>query len=357
MYSLFTDPGRLWGGQIVQSRFKDVEKHIVEDVQRVVDYYRASSYSVPNQHLLARFVVDMNVPLSYELDQYYETATARSLFVANSFRFTSSIAAGAWHRGQFYYQCPELVIAYNTVEDPNELIKDWKNLQAVVPLEHSVSNLCYMLPNGRRHNIEQGLAVIGINIATLMVQYRGFCLEQQAKALRGESVLGAPQFIAQYVLPNMLYRQTDLALHNRLFNLQTGAPMGDSLARHPFRITDPTLLLDKGLMEITARFQTTKLPYRNLLAQIPKVFSDYPLQMPDIAETRQVWWALFLTRLKAMEWLMEVGGEVDRHYNQTELNALKIDLKRFISDNVFSKGLPDGVDDIPYRLHHLLQLC
>ena len=80
--------------------------------------------------------------------------------------------------------------------------------------------------------------------------------------------------------------------------------------------------------------------------------------MPDMAETRQVWWALFLTRLKLTEFLVEVAGETGRHYNQSLLNPLAIDLKRFITDNVFSKGLPmELVDDIPYRLAQLLKLA
>lgn len=359
MYNLYASPTRHWGGQIIPSRFKDVRHRIAEDVDKVVQYYRSGTFMVPNQHLLVRLIGAMNVPLHYDLGRYVETALARSLLVANSFQFTSSINKGKWFLGQFYFECPELIIAYTSDEDPVELAKSWRNLQPVKPLDHPVSNLRYMLPNGRKHNVERGLAVIGIDLVELMVQYRGFCLDQQWKIEEGaESVLGPTHFVGKYVIPNMLYRQTDLAILNRLINLEEGAPMGDSLKRLPFFTSDYSELLDRGLEELLQRFHSVKLGYREILDQVPFVFNDRPWQMPDMAETRQVWWALFLTRLKLTEFLVEVAGETGRHYNQSLLNPLAIDLKRFITDNVFSKGLPmELVDDIPYRLAQLLKLA
>lgn len=304
----------------------------------------------------------MNVPMSYDLDRYYEVATARALAVANGLSFTSTINPGAWYKGVFYHGSKELIITHTGNDIPSELAKDWKNLQTVKVLESPVSNLKYMLPDGRRHNVEAGLAVISIDIPCLMVQYRQFLIEQNNGAViegdnrTGENI-GTRHFVGKYVLPNMLYSQTDLAIHRRLFNLLSGAPMGDSLQKHPFFISDYTELLDKGLLEILERVSVTKMRYRDVLEQIPKVFSGYPLRMPDLAETRQVWWALFLTRLDAIRFLFDVGGEEGRHYNAVELNALKIDLKRLKSENVLKAKLPpDTYGDVQYELNRMFAL-
>lgn len=356
MYNLFSSPPRALGGQIIIPRFKDVSARISEDVERVVNYYRTGTHFVRSDHILVKLISTMNVPLSYDLGQYYDVASARAMGVATSLGLTSSINAGRWTRGRFYYNCDELTLAYLNDDSPYRLNIDWKNLQPVKPLECPVSNLWYMLPNGKPHNIEEGLAVIGIDIPMLMVQYRGFFLEQNARRLAGEgSMLGIPDFVGKYVIPNMLYRQTDLAIHNRTFNLVTGAPMGDSTKRHPFRVSNYTELLDKGLAELIERVGVTKMRYRDILENIPKVFSEYPLEMPDVAETRQCWWALFLTRLKAISFLFDAAGEQGRHYNQSELNALKIDLKRFQSENIFKTVLTDRLlDDTQYELRRLL---
>lgn len=99
------------------------------------------------------------------------------------------------------------------------------------------------------------------------------------------------------------------------------------------------------------------MPYQNVLENIPNLFWDHPLRMPDVAETRQVWWALFLTRMKAMRFLLDVAGQPGRHYNQALLNELRIDVKRFRSDNVFSSVLsPDMLIDVNYQLKEMLAL-
>lgn len=356
MYNLFSNPPRALGGQIVTPRFRDVEKRLVENVEKVVQYHRHGAFFVRTDHLLVRLISMVNAPLRYELDRYYEVASARSLPAANSLSLTSSINRGQWFRDIFYFGCDEIIIAYEGTDSPIELAKDWRNLQPVKVLDCPVSNMALMLPNGKAHNVEEGLAVIGIDIPMLMIQYRGFMLHQQFLLQQGKGEnLGARNFVAKYVLPNMLYRQTDLAIHNRLFNLQSGEPMGASRKKYPFFLSDYSDLLDKGLEEVLKRISTLRLRYRDILEQIPKVFNDYPLQMPDVAETRPVWWALFLTRMKATQFLMDVAGEQGRHYNQSELNALKIDLKRFQSDNVFKAVLPvEMYDEVSYQLKQML---
>lgn len=354
MYTLFTDDQRHYGGKIEAARFRDVEKKIVEDVDRVVQYYRNSGHAVKSEHLLCRLIGTMNVPLQYELDRYYEVAVARYLYVANSLRLTSSIQVGAWHQGVFYRGSKEIILTYHEEESPLELMKNWRDLQAVKVLTSPVNNLRYMLPDGHEHNTEQGLAVIGIDLPKLMIQYRGFYHEQRERWVRGESQQTTAHFVMRYVLPNMLYSQTDQALLNRLMCLQSGEPMGESLKRHPFYLSDYSGLLDKGLNEVLTRISTVKMDYRTLLSIIPSIFHDRPYAMPDIAETRQVWWALFIARFQLSQFLWEVGGEPLRHYNQTYLNALKIDIRRLQSENVFKGRLPEPLyDDLMYFIRQV----
>lgn len=358
MYSLFSNPPRPLSGQIETPRFRDVQKRLVEDVEKIVQYHRHGTFFTKTDNLLVKLINQVNVPMSYDLDRYYEVAMARALPVANSLRLTSSINTGQWFNGIFYHGCQELIIAYIGDDNPNELAKDWRNLEPVKVLDCPVSNMALMLPNGKPHNIEEGIAVIGIDIPTLMVQYRGFVLAKQFQAQIGEGEnLGIRDFVGKYVIPNMLYRQTDLMVHNRLINLLLGAPMGASRMRHPFFISNYSELMDRCLEEVLERIKTLRLRYRDILEQVPKVFNDYPLRMPDIAETRQVWWALFLARLKAMQFLLDVANENGRHYNQSDINALKIDLKRFNSDNVFKSVLPDALySDVNYQLKQMLAI-
>lgn len=342
---------------------------MVEDVDKIVSYYRSHNTFVRTDHLLVKLVSMFNIPLDYDLDRYYEIATARAMAVCNSLDITTTLNEGRWFDGVFYRGSREMIFGYAGTDSPFELAKDWRNLQAVKVLDCPVSNLNYMLPNGQMHNVESGLASIAIDVPKLMIQWRGFLLHERMRMMEDEgSHLGPRDFIGKYVIPNMLYSQSDIVIHNRLMNLQSGAPMGDSVRKHPFHITDYSDLLDIGLGVLLERFQRTQMRYEDLLENIPKVFSDAPLAMPDMLETRQCWWRLFLTRLKAIEFLTDVAGETGRHYNRNSLNELKIDLKRFKSDNIFTElkfkssianaemSDDDLYIDIKYRLKQLLEL-
>lgn len=337
MYSLFSDRKRDYGGKISDYHLHNVLKRTVEDVERVIDYYRYGTFAVPNTHLLVKLINTISTPLSYDLDRYDDVTRARAFYAANSLQLTSSINIGRWFHGVFYKECPELILAYVGNDRASELVKDWRNLQAVKFLETPISNMRYLVPNGENRQTEQGLVVVSVDLAMLMIQYRCFMEEQYARMADKGSMLGVTHFVAKYVLPNMLKSQTDLAIFNRLYNLQMGAPMGHGIDKHPFYITDYTDQLDKGLLIYLERLTNSKREYANYVDQLPSAFNDHPLDMPDVLETRQVWWLLFLSRIKASEFLIDVGGREGVDFNRELIGKLKIQIKAFDSDKLIER--------------------
>lgn len=357
MYSVFNEK-TFYGSLIEFPDFDMTAKTIATDVLRVIDYYRSSSYSVPNQHLLVRLIDTMSVPLSYDLGQYYEVSIARSMEIASMLHLTTALNTGMWFDGVFYAGSKELVIAFNGSDNPFMIDKGWRDLQAVRVIDHPVSNLSYMLPNGARHNVEYGYAYISVDIAMLMVQYRAYILNERRLKFEDPAHLigGTKAFVARYVLPNMLKSQTDLVIWNRLINLFNGAPMGVSLRKHPIPLSNYSQRVDRVLNECLKRVTNRRMEFANLIHQVPVVFSSQALQTPDIAETRQVWWALFISRLKEMNFLWDVAGKEGRRFNNALINQLKIDLNRFRSDNVFASRVPIELqDDITYFKRHVFE--
>jgi hypothetical protein len=354
VHSLFTETRRHYGGGIKAPRYDDVKKRIVQDIDEVINYYRGSAFAVQTQHLLCRLIQTTGVPLYYEPDRYYDVAVARHLHIANNFRLTSAISAGDIHQGVFYHGCPEILLAAHQYDIRNiHAIEDWRAIEAIKVLTTPVSNLNHLLPDGNPGNEERGLAVIQIDIPLLMLQWRGFQSLQLSRIEDGKQGLTAAHFVAQYVLPNMLKSQVEHVILNRLINLHDGAPMGRATRRHPFRIHDVDALLDRGLEELLKRFSSLPMDYEVLLSQVPVVFHDRPWMLPDVAPTRQVWWALFAARARLMEFLWEVGGPETRRRNQTLLADLKIDLKAFRSDNTLRQRLPAALyDDIQAFIRH-----
>lgn len=345
MYQLFTEQERMYGGLLGDADLVNIEKRTVEDVERVVNYYHYGTFFTRSDHLLAKLINTIATPLSYELDRYIEVTRARSLFSANALQLTSSINRGRWFSGVFYYGCPERIIVYNGEFDPSEALLNWRNLEPVKILEAPISNMSYLVPTGINQQDERGLVVVSIDLLMLMTQYYGFMMEQYRRRAEGSShgLLTTHHFVGKYVLPNMLYSQTDRVLFNRLYNLQMGLPMGKAFRKHPFMVTDYTSRLDKKLEIYLKHLRHAKRPYLNYLYQLPSFFSDRPWLMPDIAETRQVWWALFLTKMKYIDFLFDLGGQEGLNHNRQLVNALKIDIKRFNSDGIYKTVLPEDL--------------
>lgn len=343
MYPLFTEQERNYGGLLGDADLINIEKRTLLDVEHVVNYHRDGTFFTRTDHLLVKLINTIATPLSYPIDRYYEVTRARALYGANALQLSSAINRGKWFYGVFYHGCPELVLGYVEDFDLDEAVVNWKTLCPVQVLETPVSNLSYLVPTGIDQQEERGLAVIGINLGLLMVQYYSFMQDQYAKRQEdsSHSLLSTQHFVGRYVLPNMLYSQTDRALFNRMYNLQMGLPMGKATKHHPFMITDYASRLDKRLEIYLKRLTDSKRPYENYLRQLPSFFSDRAWQMPDVVETRQVWWLLFLTRMKDMDFLIDLSGKAGRNTNKHHLARLKIDIKRFNSDGIYKSVLPE----------------
>lgn len=353
MYDLFTGESRHYGTLIQPAGFSDVVKKTRMDIETIRQYYRRSSNVVKNTHLLVRLINAMRVPLHYGREQYYEVAFQRSKYIVSTFQLFNSEKKGIWQNGHFQYKMRELLISHSDEVRPIHLENNWQNLEPVRYLHTPVSNMNYLLPDGQANGSEEGFSVILIDIPMLMMQWRSFYLREKLRAGEQGEMRGVTAFIAQYVLPNMLMSQTDHAIQNRLFNLFEGAPMGAAYRKHPFGISDYTTRLDRGLQEVIARYASLDMEYETVLKQLPFVY-NHAWTMPDMAETRQVWWVLFLTRLRIMKFLWEIGGEAMRRRNRGHIAKLAIDAKLLGNENILKTHVPgDMLSDVQFFLRDI----
>lgn len=345
MFSLFETPRKNYQGLNAQFELHDFERKTVEDVERVVDYYRKGAIYVQNTHLIVKLINTLAVPMSYALDDYYEICYQRSLYVATALGMTSSINYGKWFKGEFYHGCDEIIIAYNGEDNPHELKKNWMNLKPIQVIEAPITNFGYLPPDGQDRQSEQGLVVLGIDVSMLMLQYRCYMELQYNNQAQFNMPMGTTaQFVSKYVIPNMIYSQTDLAIFNRMVAIKEGIPIGAVKKRHPFYISDYTQQFTRGIEPTLKRLKNSQYLFANYLEQFPKVFNDHPLQVPSMAETRQVWWALFLSRVRVMNFMLDLAGEAGIRANYQDIGKLKVIAKQFNSDGIFNKRMPNDYD-------------
>lgn len=307
-------------------------------------YSRHNPSAVKSSHFLVRLLQSIAVPQSQLIERYYDNTDAMSMNLSMAMKMTSEIYRGNLFEGIFYGPgTNEIIIAHNESFDPAKATKDWIDLQPVQVLRHPFSDLNLAIPDGGRHSFEEGLAVITVNIPLLAVMYRAFRMQEQLLTGDSESQRSAMQFVRMYVLPNMLLSHLDVAIFNRADNLSKNAPMGDSTFRHSFFLTDYEARADYIQKSLLGKLQRVGKDFTGILRTIPAVTADsmeVVMQVPELAQTRQVAWALFVSRLNMLNFVLRLSQDNPSTMNQSEINKLRRDIIAYRTDRILREALP-----------------
>jgi hypothetical protein len=349
MYKLFTQIHEENNSIIKPVMLDYILKTYERQVNQVVEYRRSSVSTVKSNHLLCRILLTGGVPYEYSVDRFMSAAYARSPFVSKYFKLTSSLEFGSIHQNVFLGPFSKEIIFYDeSYFNPFEENFNWKNAKAVKALYLEDSSMSMSLLDGNKHSTTESFGVFSINIPLLLFQFRFFQIEQIANSISSQEGvnLDISHFVKMYVLPNMLYDKIEHMMLNRFMNLFYGRPMDEQLTNLPIAasLTDYRDKLDRELKTLIKHVQKSKKMYYSILKNIPCVFhKDMQsfLQMPEHVQTRQVWWALYVSRIKIMKFLIDIGGEQALSSNSFYISAMKTDIKRLLSENVLEKSL-DG---------------
>lgn len=357
MFKIFENKYTENNGIIRPPEFNLVKRVYEYQLDNIIDYYSNSNKIVRNTHILVRLLNLFTPSLDYSLDDFLNIAYARSPYIAKHFKFTSEINYGDFFTDMFY-KGTGLIIYNEEYFNPYQVINDWKNIQAVRVLKHPVSSLKFLLPDAIRYpTVEKGFSVVTVNVPLLLLQYRKY-LEDQLLKPDGERG-GAQSFIGRYVLPNMLYSHIDLCIYNRFNNNFYNIPnTNDEYTKHPFLIIDYSKRVD-NVSEVLLKYITNKqLPYYSYLKLIPSIFtedSQESLLIPKFIKTRRNWWALYLTRLDEMCFLIDLGKEQGIYRNRELLARAKVDIQRLYRENLYDNILPiDMRESVDHKLKKIL---
>jgi len=313
------------------------------NLEVILRYHRRNPQAVQGSHFLVRLLYAITVPHALNLERYFENVDAGTFNTASALKLTSPVSRGVLHKGIFYGEgCKEILLAHNDYFDIYEADKDWRNLQPVKVLKHPRSDLMMNLPDGKNTGSETGMAVIAINIPMLAIMYRAFCNYEAATA-NESAQLSVYHFLRMYVLPNMLPSHLDVALFNRIDNMQKGAPLGESKLKHSFALVDYTKRVTEVHTEVLTYIHKKRQDFLGVLKTIPAAIKPTMaevMEMPDVPATRQVVWALLVARLQTTAFLFRAGRERVNTLNQLEINAVRRAITSYRADNLLSSVLP-----------------
>lgn len=311
----------------------------------VTSFYRSHAGRVDGSHFLIKLIYGVGVPRALPLDRFYAMCQRVSLGVAMANKMTSSVSKGDLFKGVFYGKgVTEVLIGHDEDFDFEDAAKNWQQLRPIRVLSHPKSDLGLKIPDGTGDGLEEGVAVIAINIPMLALQYRQWSEIEWARAEEaGDSPAGITQFIYSYPLTNMLYSHLDVTLFNRLYNLLNGIPLASINAKHSFFLTDYTNKLNKVQKQQLDILSRSQRKFNGMLETIPMVSCSTLAELahlPDIAPTRQVIWALALSRLEMLSFLFKASALEPRTRNGAEVNRIVRNFQLYRTDKALQSSLP-----------------
>lgn len=286
----------------------------------IINYYKKRNFATKNTHLLSRLLEHFPLYLNYDDYRYLSFAKNRLTYLAKHFRLTNELEYGIVHKPYFFgNNGEEIIFALDEYFPVNEFSKNWENEPVLTVLRHHKNDLKILLPLGNDDGSKSGLCSIGVNIPKLALKYRYFYKNQIANVDNNGTFLNKNHFLMKYVLNTVIGDIIDHMLLNRVMDTFYNNPIVTPKYKYRFKIFEPEKQVNRYVEETLDTITSKNLDFINILHNIQLIFkidASELLILPDIGYTRQVKWAIFLSRLDYMKFLYDVSKNKDmnRHY-------------------------------------------
>lgn len=305
-------------------------------------YYYLNTKRIKNNHILVRLLVTAMTRDDLTDDEFMMYMDDKQYQLASIFGIAADTNYGTIHNGNFFKDTDEVLIL-DTSETMTYLVNDtsWEDMIPVYVLYHSNTDTSYPYLDG--DSITSDYTCIAININILTFQYRKWYKQQMLV----EEDASPNEFISRFVIPRMMSSYTDISIVNRAIHLRYDMFAENDGYDHPVPVSNYTTRINRILTTQLKKLEHRPSSYEDILKQIPVIHNKdafETLYLPQTAFTQQVWWALFLSRLPYMVYLID-------HYpksikmNRKWINRLKVALYNTTNTNTLDRRLEEFSTD------------
>lgn len=348
MFSLFNPPFNKDRTPIVLPIFDYLVKQTHYEVNKVVDFYKENLYNAKTTDRLVKILMDLQSFMHLSPESLVNTVRNHSARLCNAYNIVSPITNGKiTNQGEMYNRNnPELFIYVEYPFDVKKCVNNYKHLKPVRVVSHEFSDFGYGLANGQYQTQETGIAIFTIDLALLALQYQQwFHTERYIK--ERETYLPTTHFVARYIWTGLLSTHMDNVIFNRLLNRLRNVRSAPTPNPHSFYLADYGDRIDGTLDQLIDRFKRQPMDWMQRLNSLPSLeYGSYfrSVSYPDTAPTRQIRWAMVLSKLKIVEFLLLTdqfsGNEA---LNLTDRQAIARELRVMRNDRSFELFVPQAV--------------
>ncbi len=340
MYQLFHERSVSSAGGYNPPEFHRLREGLRQSIDKITAYRQTNTRALLDSHLLIGLLQSLNISLFLPVEIYVDKVSDVMDGIVTALKLTSPLSGGKVHtEGAFYRKrgerigVEEIVIAHEDDFDIVHFKNNWRQYDPIRVLHHPCSDLALTVPDGRVTQSLTGYSVIAINVPMLAAQYYMWRHERR-EIERRESPRTTGQFLMEVPLPNMLYTHVEIALLNRMMNLYFDRPNTNIRNSHPFALPDYSAAIDQVLANFLRVVVPRKLDFDSLISAFPTVWHrDFHevIQLPDMAYTHQMQWAVMLARMDLVRWLVRQNHEQQGDRNRAYLSKLRFYL--ILNDN------------------------
>lgn len=349
MYTLYNHPSGEEPRQLSLGSYGRVFQSHRDNLSRVIHYYRRASYATNSDHLLVQILQILPDGEGLELNQYRDKIEDYTDELVRAFNLTSPIHVGKITDDSVFLGSgvTELILGISQPFSVGEFKNRWMDASPVRFYRHPVYDFNFEVPDGKDKGVSEGLTVVNIDIPLLACQYRLW--RERERRVNPNQQHTPMQFVYRHPLANALGSLADVALLNRFRRLFFGQPMENLPHQHPFYLNTLFDKTNEGLVDILHRYLDTRLSFGEVLESIEPL-SKSSLQevvaFPSMPFTRQVKWALSLTRFPLIQMLLLWDERTGGRQNRKDINRVKRSVRQLRADSSLSSFDNDHVYEI-----------
>lgn len=343
MFDLFYKRNTLNEATIEDSHLPFLRETYQREMDKITYYYHNRMSKVNNNHLLVRLITTASPGYTLPFEDYVREIEANSKYYARNFGIVTDGNVGETKRDVMFGSGSEEVFLFTTdAYNIFEIESTWKTVNAVRVIYHSLTDIDFLRPDETIDFYAPTVFIYGIDVKTLLLQYRYWALEQ----LSMENGTDPAVFVYQYVMTNMMKDIMDISMYNRAIAILKGESLDTYIEkRHPFSIVNYISRIDDVIKKHVDYIAKSSRDFSTVLEMLPTLFSKNGQELIFNTNlnitTRQSRWAKLLTMLFFIRDILNISNGQTIRRNKNRITDLRMDLRLYERDRSATSPMTD----------------
>lgn len=359
MFSLFNPPFTGERTKIILPLFDYLINQTKHEVSKVTDYYNDNLINAKTTDRLVKLLVELQSFMDLSPESLVNVIRNQTVRLCNAYNFVSPLNNGKIsNQGEMYNRNnPELFISVEYPFGVKNCVENYSSLKPVRVVSHDFSDFSYGVTNGNYLSTESGVCVFTIDLALLALQYQQWYKKERYVKSRN-IYLPTTHFVARYIWTGILSTHMDNVIFNRLLNRIQGIPNANARQAQSYLMVDYGDRFDALFDQLIDRFKKQPTEWQQRLNSIPSL--DYgtffrSVTYPDVAPTRQIRWAMVLSKLKMVEFLLVTDQYAQNEsVNLTDREAIARELRVLRNDRSLEIFVPETTLNRIERIYNIV---